>query len=111
MAHSLNTHPRKDRHLIAATLFEIVGYLISVLVMLVIVQFVMSLLISFNVVNMHNDFVAAVWRAVNALLEPILAPIRKIMPNTGSIDFSPMALIILLQIVRIVLGNLAYAAI
>ena len=97
--------------MIAATLFEIVGYLISVIVMLVIVQFVMSLLISFNVVNMHNDFVAAVWRAINALLEPILAPIRKIMPDTGSIDFSPMVLIVLLQIVRIVLGNLAYAAI
>jgi len=95
--------------LIAITLFEIVGYLISVIVMLVIVQFVMSLLISFNVVNMHNDFVAAVWRAINALLEPILAPIRKIMPDTGAIDFSPMVLIVLLQIVRIVLGNLAYA--
>jgi YggT family protein len=97
--------------LIAATLFEIVGYLISVIVMLVIVQFVMSLLISFNVVNMHNDFVAAIWKAINALLEPILAPIRKIMPDTGAIDFSPMVLIILLQIVRIVLGNLAYTAI
>jgi YggT family protein len=97
--------------LIAVTLFEIVGYLISVIVMLVIVQFVMSLLISFNVVNMHNDFVAAVWRAINALLEPILAPIRKIMPDTGAIDFSPMVLIVVLQILRIVLGNLAYAAV
>ena len=96
--------------MLAATLFEIVGYLISVLVMLVIVQFVMSLLISFNVVNMHNDFVAAVWKAINALLEPLLAPIRKLMPDTGAIDFSPMVLIVLLQIVRIVLGNLAHAA-
>ena len=89
------------------TLFEIVGYLISVVVMLVIVQFVMSLLISFNVVNMHNDFVAAIWKAVNALLEPILRPIRRIMPDTGSIDFSPMVLIILLQIAQIVLRNAA----
>lgn len=97
--------------MIAVTLFQIVGYLIQVIVMLVIVQFVMSLLISFNVVNMHNDFVAAVWRAVNALLDPILTPIRKIMPDTGAIDFSPMVLIVLLQILRIVLGNLAYAAI
>ena len=97
--------------MLAVTLFEIVGYLISVIVMLVIVQFVMSLLISFNVINMHNDFVAAIWKAVNALLEPILAPIRKIMPDTGAIDFSPMVLIVLLQIVRIVLGNLAYAAV
>ena len=58
--------------MIAATLFEIVGYLISVIVMLVIVQFVMSLLISFNVVNMHNDFVAAIWKAINALLDQVL---------------------------------------
>ena len=97
--------------MLAATLFEIVGYLISVIVMLVIVQFVMSLLISFNVVSMHNDFVAAVWRSINALLEPLLAPIRKLMPDTGAIDFSPMVLIVLLQIVRIVLGNLAYTAV
>lgn len=92
------------------TLFEIVGYLISVVVMLVIVQFVMSLLISFNVVNMHNDFVAAIWKAVNALLEPILRPIRRMMPDTGAIDFSPMVLIILLQVAQIVLRNLAMGA-
>lgn len=91
------------------TLFEIVGYLINIIVILVIVQFVLSLLISFNVVNTYNDFVAAVWKAVNALLDPLLNPIRKIMPNTGAIDFSPMVLIILLQIVRIVLRNMAYA--
>ena len=97
--------------MIAITLFQIVGYLISVIVMLVIVQFVMSLLISFNVINMHNDFVAAVWKAINALLEPLLRPIRRFMPDTGAIDFSPMVLIVLLQVLRIVLGNLAQAAI
>ena len=92
-----------------AMLYEIVGYLVSVIVMLVIVQFVMSLLISFNVVNMSNDFVAAIWRAINALLEPILGPIRRIMPNTGALDFSPLVLIVILQIVQIVLRNLAAA--
>ena len=92
-----------------ATLFEIVGYLINIVVMLVIVQFVMSLLISFNVVNLHNDFVAAIWRAVNALLDPVLKPIRRYMPDTGSIDISPMVLIIGLTIIQIVLKNLAVA--
>ncbi len=93
------------------TLFEIVGYLINIVVMLVIVQFVMSLLISFNVVNMQNDFVAAIWRAVNALLDPILKPVRRIMPDTGAIDLSPMVLIIGLSILQIILKNLAIAAI
>jgi len=92
------------------TLYEIVSYLINIIVIVVIVQFVMSLLISFNVVNMHNDFVAAIWRAVNAILEPILAPIRRIMPNTGAVDLSPMVLIIGLTIIQIILKNLAFAA-
>ena len=89
------------------TLYEIVGYLISILVTVVIVQFVLSLLISFNVVNLHNDFVAAIWRAVNAILEPVLRPVRRIMPATGQIDLSPMVLIIGLTIIQIVLKNLA----
>ena len=100
----------KGTALLFLTLFEIVGYLINIIVVLVIVQFVLSLLISFNVVNMHNNFVAAIWQAVNVLLEPILRPIRKIMPNTGAIDLSPMVLIIGLTIVQIVLRNLAYAS-
>jgi YggT family protein len=94
---------------IALTLFEIVGYLINIVVVLVLVQFVLSLLIAFNVVNMHNNFVAAIWTAVNALLEPILAPIRRLLPRTGAIDFSPLVLIIGLEIIRIVLKNVAYA--
>lgn len=93
------------------TLYQIVDYLISIVVVLVIVQFVLSLLISFNVVNMHNDFVAAIWRAINAILEPVLRPIRRIMPDTGTLDLSPMVLIIGLTIVRIIFGNLAQASI
>ena len=91
------------------TLYEIVQYLISIIVMLVIVQFVLSLLIAFNVVNMHNQFVDAIWRAVNAILDPLLNPIRRIMPRTGAIDLSPLVLIIGLQILGIVLRNLAAA--
>ena len=76
---------------------------------LVIVQFVLGLLIAFNVVNMSNQFVSAIWTALNALLQPLLAPIRRIMPNTGAIDFSPLVLIIGLQILQIIVGNLARA--
>jgi len=92
------------------TLYEIISYLINIIVIVVIAQFVLSLLISFNVVNMHNQFVAAVWRAVNAILDPVLGPIRRIMPNTGALDLSPMVLIIGLTVIQIVLKNLAMAA-
>ena len=93
------------------TLFEIVGYLVSIVVMLVIVQFVLSLLISFNVVNTHNELVASLWKAVNAILEPILRPIRRIMPDTGTLDLSPMVLIIGLVVLQKILYGVAVSAV
>ncbi|HEY6816858.1 MAG TPA: YggT family protein [Croceibacterium sp.] len=95
--------------MIFSILSQIVGYLISIIIVLVIVQFVLSLLVAFNVVNMQNQWVAAIWRSINALLEPMLRPIRRLMPDTGAIDFSPLVLIVLLNIVNIVFANLALA--
>lgn len=92
------------------TLSQIVGYLISIVIILVIVQFVISLLFAFNVVSMHNQWAAAIYRSVNVLLEPLLRPIRRIMPDTGAIDFSPLVLIVLLNIVNIILRNLALSS-
>ena len=95
--------------MILLTIAQILNLLISVVVTLVIVQFVLSLLIAFNVVNMSNQFVSAIWTALNALLQPLLAPIRRIMPNTGSIDFSPLVLIIVLNVILIILQGIMVA--
>lgn len=89
------------------TLIAMINYLVNILVVVVIVQFVLSLLISFNVVNMHNNAVAAVWKALNAILEPMLRPIRRILPDTGALDFSPMVLIIGLNLLTILLSGIA----
>ena len=92
------------------TLIQIVGLLTNVLVMLIIVQFVIGLLFAFNVVNPGNPFLSQIYRSINALLEPVLGPIRRIMPATGAIDFSPLVLIVILQVLMIVLTNLAAAS-
>ena len=92
------------------TIADILSLLIRVVSTLVIVQFILGLFIAFNVVNMSNQFVAAIWTGLNALLQPLLAPIRRMMPNTGSIDFSPMVLIIGLQILQIIVVRLMGAA-
>jgi YggT family protein len=89
------------------TLVQMIDYLISVVSMVLIVQFVMGLLISFNVINTSNNAVVAIWRALNAILDPLLSPIRRFMPNTGGIDFSPMVLIVLLRLLSILLNGLA----
>ena len=88
-------------------LIVIIGQAINLISMLVITQMVLGLLISFNVVNTQNDFVAGVWRGLNALLDPLLRPVRKIMPDTGMIDFSPMVLIFALNALSMVLNSLA----
>jgi YggT family protein len=89
-----------EKHMLLA-LIDIIRLLINLVTMLVITQFVLSLLLAFNVLSLSNSFVAAIWQAVNALLDPVLRPIRKIMPDTGMIDFSPMVLILALKIVEI----------
>ncbi|GMN03534.1 YggT family protein [Erythrobacter sp. MTPC3] len=83
---------------------QIIGLITSALIMLIIVQFVIGLLFAFNVVNTSNQFLMQVYEAINRLLDPLLRPIRNLMPNTGAIDFSPLVLIILLQVLEIVLA-------
>ena len=87
------------------TIYQIVELLTNVFVMLIIVQFVIGLLLAFNVVSRGNDFVISVYRSINSLLDPVLRPIRNMLPQTGAIDFSPLVLIILLQVVLIVLDG------
>jgi YggT family protein len=68
---------------------------------------VMSWLIAFNVVNPYNQFVRAVWQGLNAMTEPLLRPIRRLMPDLGGIDVSPVVLILACWFIQIVvIGNL-----
>ena len=96
--------------MVLLALIDIVGYLISILIMLVVVQFVLSLLFSFNVIDQRSDWASGLWRAVNALLNPVLRPIQRLMPDTGAIDFSPMVLIVLLTVLQKILGAMAIAS-
>jgi len=84
-------------------LLSIVLFLIGLFSKVVLAQAVLGLLISFNVVNLHNQAVAAIWKALNAIMDPVLNPIRRIMPDTGAIDFSPLVLLIGLQVLAIAL--------
>jgi len=88
-------------------LIDAIGYLMMILSTVVIIQFILSLLISFNVVSLSNNIVASIWQALSVIIDPFLKPIRKIMPDTGMIDFSPMVLLIGLRILQMLLMGLA----
>ncbi|WP_435416750.1 YggT family protein [Parerythrobacter aurantius] len=91
------------------TIYQILEIITNVVVMLVIVQFIIGLLLAFNVISTSNQFVTAVYQSINSLMEPVLAPIRRVLPGTGAIDFSPLVLIIGLQILMIIIGNVIRA--
>ena len=74
--------------------------ILTLLVIAVFVNVILSWLISFNVINGHNQFVATIWRLTSAVTEPLLAPIRRILPPLGGLDLSPIVLLLLIQFVR-----------
>lgn len=67
---------------------------IDLYVFVVLVSVVMSWLFAFGIINRHNQFVESVRRAMHALTEPVLRPIRNMLPNMGGVDISPIVLLI-----------------
>lgn len=91
---------------------QIVDILLTVLWWFIIAQAVMSWLIAFNVINTHNDFVGQLWMVLDRITEPLYRPFRRIMPDFGGLDLTPMVVLIVIIIVQgPVLGYLARFAI
>ena len=88
------------------TLIGVLLILLNVLSFLVLIQVVLSLLISFNVVNRYNGFVSGVDGARDQITAPIYRPIRRVLPAAGGIDWAPFVVLILIRVLMYVLGNL-----
>jgi YggT family protein len=71
------------------------------------IMIIMSWLISFNVINTRNQFVANVWRILNQVTEPILRPIRRIIPPMGGLDLSPIIVFIIIFFLQQMIANFA----
>ena len=76
----------------------------SVIFYLIITHVILSWLITFNIVNIHNPFVGQIFRGLERALEPMLRPIRKFMPNLGGLDLSPVILIIGVQFLTMLIA-------
>ncbi len=87
-------------------LIWLINSIINIFIFILIVQVIMSWLIAFNVVNTRNRFVYMVADVAYKITEPVLRPIRRIMPNLGGIDLSPVVLILLLGFIQRLLPEL-----
>ncbi len=87
------------------SLFQILMLLLNIVWFFIIAHVVMSWLINFQVLNLRQPLVAQIWYGINRLLEPLYAPIRRILPNMGGIDLAPLAVLVAVAVLRIVLVN------
>jgi YggT family protein len=67
---------------------------------IMIVHIIMSWLISFQVLNLHQQLVAQIWFGLNRLLEPIYGPIRRILPDTRPLDLAPLVAFVIIISLR-----------
>ncbi|MGY9019423.1 MAG: YggT family protein [Alphaproteobacteria bacterium] len=79
---------------------------VDLYIWVIIIGAILSWLVAFNIINTTNQFVYTIIDFLHRITEPALRPIRKVMPNFGGIDISPIALILGLIFLQMVLGNL-----
>ena len=87
------------------SIFDIALLILGVVRTFIIIHFIMSWLIQFQVLNLRQQFVAQVWYGISRILEPLYAPIRRVLPQMGGIDLSPLVALIAIEVIRIPLIN------
>jgi YggT family protein len=93
-------------------LLSFISYLLTLYVYVLIASAVLSWLIAFNVINSRNPVVMTIGEFLYRITEPLLRPIRNMLPNLGGIDISPVILILIIFFIQsVVLPNIARALI
>ena len=85
---------------------DIARILLDVVWWIIIVQAILSWLIAFNVINTYNETVRMIWEALQKMTEPLYRPIRRLLPDFGALDLSPMVVLLGLVVVDRVLISL-----
>jgi YggT family protein len=86
--------------LLAPTILGIIDYLLTIARWIIIIQAILSILIAFNVINTHNNFVRSLHTGLDQITEPLYRPFRRILPSGGGIDWSPFVVLILITILQ-----------
>jgi YggT family protein len=91
-------------------ILQFISYLLTLYVWILIASAVMSWLIAFNVVNPYNQVVRTIGEFLYRITDPVLRPIRNVLPNLGGIDISPVILILIIFFIQsVVIPNIARA--
>jgi YggT family protein len=83
------------------SLLQIVDFLLTVVMWIIIIQAILSWLVHFNVINTYNEGVRRFLYALDRMTQPMYRPIRRLLPDFGGIDFSPMVVVLLIIVLQI----------
>ena len=83
----------------------LVNRIFGLLIFLIFAQFIVSLLIAFDIINMRNQFVGTIKRFLDAVVNPMLRPFQRFIPILGGVDISPIVLLLAIQFVSIVFNR------
>ena len=86
-------------------ILRIILLIISIFEGILVASVVMSWLIHFNVINTGNQIVATIQKVLTALTEPLLRPIRRVVPNVGGLDLSPLVLLVGLYLLSYIIAS------
>lgn len=90
------------------SLYQILMLILDVAIFIILAHVIMSWLINFQVLNIRQPLVSQVWYGLNRMLEPLYAPIRRILPPMG-LDLAPLVVLIGIYALQIILRNNAAA--
>ena len=91
------------------SLFQILMLILDVVWFFIIAHVIMSWLINFQVLNLHQQFVAQIWYGLSRILAPLYDPVRRILPPMQGLDLAPLAVLLGVFALRIILVNNAAA--
>jgi YggT family protein len=86
-------------------LVDIADMLLSIVTWIIIAQVILSWLFVFNILNTSSQGVRTIAVAIDRLTAPLYRPIRRLLPDFGGIDFSPLVVLILIQVIKKLLGG------
>lgn len=87
------------------TLYDALMLILDVVWFVMIAHIIMSWLINFQVLNLRQPLVWQLWNGLSRMLEPLYAPVRRILPNTGGLDLAPLVVFIGIIILQRALIN------
>ena len=82
------------------SILNLIDLVLSIYMWIVIAVVIMSWLVAFNIINRQNDIVRQVSNVLYRLTEPVLGPIRRVLPNMGGLDLSPIVVFIAIWFIR-----------